>query len=233
MQVPKDKIRDVIGTGGKVIREIVATTGAKVDIEDDGTVKIASSDPEKIAAARKWIEGLTMEAEVGKIYTGKVVSMVDFGAFVNFMGGKDGLVHISEIKNERVANVKDVLTEGQPVKVKVLAVDERGKVRLSMRLVDQETGEEIADTRPPREDGGDRGPRREGGPRRDGGGDRGPRRDGGGRDDRGPRRDDRPRSDDRGPRSDDRGPRPERAAEAPVRDAEDGGSLPDFLTGNR
>ncbi len=236
MQVPKDKIRDVIGTGGKVIREIVATTGAKVDIEDDGTVKIASSDPEKIAAARKWIEGLTMEAEVGKVYTGKVVSMVDFGAFVNFMGGKDGLVHISEIKNERVANVKDVLTEGQPVKVKVLAVDERGKVRLSMRLVDQETGEEIADTRPPREDGGDRGPRREGGPRRDGGsggGDRGPRRDGGGRDDRGPRRDDRPRSDDRGPRSDDRGPRPERAAEAPVRDAEDGGSLPDFLTGNR
>ncbi len=144
MQVPKDKIRDVIGTGGKVIREIVATTGAKVDIEDDGTVKIASSDPEKIAAARKWIEGITMEAEVGKIYTGKVVSMVDFGAFVNFMGGKDGLVHISEIKNERVANVKEVLTEGQQVKVKVLAVDERGKVRLSMRLVDQETGEEIA-----------------------------------------------------------------------------------------
>ncbi len=237
MQVPKDKIRDVIGTGGKVIREIVATTGAKVDIEDDGTVKIASSDPEKIAAARKWIEGITMEAEVGKIYTGKVVSMVDFGAFVNFMGGKDGLVHISEIKNERVANVKEVLTEGQQVKVKVLAVDERGKVRLSMRLVDQETGEEIADTRPPREGGDDRGPRSDRGPRRDGGGgDRGPRRDGGGRDDRGPRRDDRgPRSEgDRGPRSDgDRASRPERAAEAPVRDAEDGGSLPDFLTGNR
>ncbi len=237
MQVPKDKIRDIIGTGGKVIREIVATTGAKVDIDDDGTVKIASSDPEKIAAARKWIEGITMEAEVGKIYTGKVVSMVDFGAFVNFMGGKDGLVHISEIKNERVANVKEVLTEGQAVKVKVLAVDERGKVRLSMRLVDQETGEEIADTRPPREGGDDRGPRSDRGPRRDGGGggDRGPRRDGGGRDDRGPRRDDRgPRTDDRGPRSDsDRGPRPERAAEAPVRDAEDGGSLPDFLTGGR
>ena len=213
MQVPKDKIRDVIGTGGKVIREIVATTGAKVDIEDDGTVKIASSDPEKIAAARKWIEGITMEAEVGKIYSGKVVSMVDFGAFVNFMGGKDGLVHISEIKNERVANVKEVLTEGQQVKVKVLAVDERGKVRLSMRLVDQETGDEIADTRPPREGGDDRGPR----------GDRGPRRDGGrGRDDRGPRRDDR---------RDDRGPRPERA---PLDEAaSEGGSLPDFLTGPR
>ncbi|WP_310496112.1 polyribonucleotide nucleotidyltransferase [Sandarakinorhabdus sp.] len=226
MQVPKDKIRDIIGTGGKVIREIVATTGAKVDIEDDGTVKIASSDPEKIAAARKWIEGITMEAEVGKIYTGKVVSMVDFGAFVNFMGGKDGLVHISEIKNERVANVKEVLTEGQQVKVKVLAVDERGKVRLSMRLVDQDTGEEIADTRPPREGGDDRGPRSDRAPRRDG--DRGgPRRDGG---DRGPRRDGGRDGGDRGPRSDgDRGPRPERAP----KDAEDGGSLPDFLTGGR
>jgi polyribonucleotide nucleotidyltransferase len=220
MQVPKDKIRDVIGTGGKVIREIVATTGAKVDIEDDGTVKIASSDPEKIAAARKWIEGITMEAEVGKIYTGKVVSMVDFGAFVNFMGGKDGLVHISEIKNERVAVVKDVLTEGQQVKVKVLAIDERGKVRLSMRLVDQETGEELPDTRPPREGGDDRPPRGDRGPRRDG--DRGPRRDGG-RDDRGPRR------DDRGPRGD--GDRAPRAPREEVTEA--GGSLPDFLTGSR
>jgi polyribonucleotide nucleotidyltransferase len=232
MQVPKDKIRDIIGTGGKVIREIVATTGAKVDIEDDGTVKIASSDPEKIAAARKWIEGITMEAEVGKIYTGKVVSMVDFGAFVNFMGGKDGLVHISEIKNERVAVVKDVLSEGQQVKVKVLAVDERGKVRLSMRLVDQETGEEIADTRPPREGGDDRGPRSDRGPRRDGGGrdDRGPRRDAGGRDDRGPRR------DGGGGSGGDRGPRREggeRAERAPLADAPEGGSLPDFLTGPR
>jgi len=174
MQVPKDKIRDVIGTGGKVIREIVATTGAKVDIEDDGTVKIASSDPEKIAAARKWIEGITQEAEVGKIYTGKVVSMVDFGAFVNFMGAKDGLVHISEIQNDRVAVVKDVLSEGQQVKVKVLGIDDRGKVRLSMRLVDQETGAELEDTRPPREGGDDRPPRSDRGPRRDG---RGPRRD--------------------------------------------------------
>jgi polyribonucleotide nucleotidyltransferase len=208
MQVPKDKIRDVIGTGGKVIREIVATTGAKVDIEDDGTVKIASSDPEKIAAARKWIEGITQEAEVGKIYTGKVVSMVDFGAFVNFMGAKDGLVHISEIKNERVANVKEVLTEGQAVKVKVLGIDDRGKVRLSMRLVDQDTGAELEDTRPPREGGEDRAPRGDRGPRRDGDRNRGPRRDGGG---------------DRGG---DRGPRPERS-ETVAND------VPDFLKADR
>jgi len=212
MQVPKDKIREVIGTGGKVIREIVATTGAKVDIEDDGTVKISSSDPAQIEAARKWIEGITQEAEVGKIYTGKVVNMVDFGAFVNFMGGKDGLVHISEIKNERVAKVSDVLTEGQEVKVKVLEIDNRGKVRLSMRVVDQETGEELEDTRPPREprEGGegrgDRGPRgdREGGRGGDrrreggrGGRDRGER--GEGRGDRGPRRERSEGGNDEGP----------------------------------
>ena len=147
MSVPKDKIRDIIGTGGKVIREIVATTGAKVDIEDDGTVKISSSDPAQIEAARNWIIGIVAEPEVGKIYTGKVVNMADFGAFVNFMGARDGLVHISEIMNERVANVRDVLSEGQQVKVKVLGVDDRGKVRLSMRLVDQENGEELPDTR--------------------------------------------------------------------------------------
>jgi polyribonucleotide nucleotidyltransferase len=217
MQVPKDKIREVIGTGGKVIREIVATTGAKVDIEDDGTVKISSSDPAQIEAARKWIEGITQEAEVGKVYNGKVVNMVDFGAFVNFMGGKDGLVHISEIKNERVAKVSDVLTEGQEVKVKVLEIDPRGKVRLSMRVVDQETGAELEDTRPPRE-GGDRPERSDRGPRRDGEGrgDRGPRRDG----DRGPRRD----GGDRGPRRDggDRGPRPARA------EGNDDGPAPEF-----
>ncbi|ARS27842.1 polyribonucleotide nucleotidyltransferase [Sphingomonas sp. KC8] len=189
MNVPKEKIRDVIGTGGKVIREIVAQTGAKVDIEDDGTVKISSSDPEKIEAAKNWIIGIVAEAEVGKIYTGKVVNLVDFGAFVNFMGGKDGLVHVSEIKNERVAKVSDVLSEGQEVKVKVLEVDQRGKVRLSMRVVDQETGAELEDTRPAREprEGGDRGPRGDRGDRGDRrreGGDRGPRRDGG----RGPRR---------------------------------------------
>jgi polyribonucleotide nucleotidyltransferase len=199
MSVPKDKIRDIIGTGGKVIREIVATTGAKVDIDDDGTVKISSSDPAQIEAARKWIQGITMEAEVGKIYDGKVVNIVDFGAFVNFMGGKDGLVHVSEMKNERVASPKDVVSEGQEVKVKVLEIDPRGKVRLSMRVVDQETGAELEDTRPPREAGADRPPRSDRGPRREGGGgdrDRGPRREGGG-----PRRDGAPREGgDRGPR---------------------------------
>ncbi|TPE62678.1 polyribonucleotide nucleotidyltransferase [Sandaracinobacter neustonicus] len=212
MSVPKDKIRDIIGTGGKVIREIVATTGAKVDIEDDGTVKIASADLDKIEAARQWIIGIIAEPEIGKIYTGKVVGMPEFGAFVNFLGAKDGLVHISEIKNERVQKVSDVLTEGQQVKVKVIGVDDRGKVKLSMRLVDQETGEELADTRPPREprEGGERSDR---GPRRDG--DRGPRRDG----DRGPRRDG---GRDRG----DRGPRRERS------EPEGDGSLPAFLTGN-
>jgi polyribonucleotide nucleotidyltransferase len=193
-----------------------------VNIEDDGTVKIASSDPAQIEAAKAWILGIVEEPEVGKVYTGKVVSMVDFGAFVKFMGARDGLVHISEIRNERVAAVKDVLTEGQQVKVKVLGIDDRGKVRLSMRVVDQETGEELPDTRPPREEG-DRAPRGDRGPRRDGGrdGDRGPRRDG----DRGPRRD--------GGRDGgrDRGPREERAPRA--EGGEEGGSLPDFLTGGR
>jgi len=186
MQIDKSKIRDIIGTGGKVIREIVAETGAKVDIDDEGVIKISSSNADEIAAARAWIEGIVEEAEVGKIYNGKVVNIVDFGAFVNFMGGKDGLVHVSEMKNERVEKVSDVVSEGQEVKVKVLEIDQRGKVRLSMRVVDQETGEELEDTRPPREkrEGGgprgDRGDRR--GPRgsRDRGGERGGRR--GGRD---------------------------------------------------
>ena len=179
ISVPKDKIRDVIGTGGKVIREIVATTGAKVDIDDDGTVKISSSDPAQIEAARNWIIGITAEAEVGKVYSGKVANIVDFGAFVTFMPGKDGLVHVSEIKSERVERVGDALTEGQDVKVKVLEIDQRGKVRLSMRVVDQETGEELEDSRPKREDRGPReGGERSGGER--GGGDR-PRRDGGDR----------------------------------------------------
>ena len=179
MQIDKSKIRDVIGTGGKVIREIVAETGAKVDIDDEGVIKISSSNADEIEAARKWIEGIVEEAEVGKIYNGKVVNIVDFGAFVNFMGGKDGLVHVSEMKNERVEKPTDVVSEGQEVKVKVLEIDQRGKVRLSMRVVDQETGEELEDTRPPREPRGDRGPRGGGGGR---GGDRrggrgGPRRD--------------------------------------------------------
>ena len=199
MQIDKAKIRDIIGTGGKVIREIVATTGAKVDIDDEGLIKISSSDLSQIEAARKWISGIVEEAEVGKVYDGKVVNMVDFGAFVNFMGGKDGLVHVSEIRNERTEKVTDVLSEGQEVKVKVLEIDPRGKVRLSMRVVDQETGAELEDTRPPREerprgDRPDRGPRRDG----EGRGDRGPRRDGGGGGrDRGPRRD----GGDRAPRA--------------------------------
>ncbi len=197
LQIDKSKIREVIGTGGKVIREIVAETGAKVDIDDEGLIKLSSSDPAQIEAARQWILGIVEEAEVGKVYDGKVVTIVDFGAFVNFMGGKDGLVHVSEMRNERVEKPTDVVSEGQAVKVKVLEIDPRGKVRLSMRVVDQETGAELEDTRPPREareprgdrPGGFRGylrPRRnDRGPRRDGGGDRGPRRDGGG--DRGPR----------------------------------------------
>ncbi len=197
IQIDKSKIRDVIGTGGKVIREIVAETGAKVDIDDEGVIKISSSDLAQIEAAKNWILGIVEEPEVGKIYDGKVVTIVDFGAFVNFLGGKDGLVHVSVMKNERVEKPTDVVSEGQAVKVKVLEIDQRGKVRLSMRVVDQETGAELEDTRPPREpreprgDRGDRGDRR--GPRRDGGGDRGGRdrgpRGDRGRDDRGPRRD--------------------------------------------
>ena len=229
LQIDKAKIREVIGTGGKVIREIVAQTGAKVDIDDEGLIKISSSDLSQIEAARQWILGIVEEAEVGKIYNGKVVNIVDFGAFVNFMGGKDGLVHVSEIKNERVANVGDVLSEGMEVKVKVLEIDQRGKVRLSMRVVDQETGAELEDTRPPREGGDrDRGPRGEGrgegrgdrGPRRDGGRDRGPRRDG----DRGPRREGGGESrGDRGPRREpeggnDEGPAPEFAPAFLTRD---------------
>jgi polyribonucleotide nucleotidyltransferase len=185
LQIDKSKIRDIIGTGGKVIREIVATTGAKVDIDDEGLIKISSSDLNQIEAARQWILGIVEEAEVGKVYKGKVVNIVDFGAFVNFMGGKDGLVHVSEMKSERVEKPTDVVSEGQEVYVKVLEIDQRGKVRLSMRVVDQETGEALEDNRPPRE------PRE---PRNDRGDRRGPRGDRGGRGgdrDRGPRRDDR------------------------------------------
>jgi polyribonucleotide nucleotidyltransferase len=139
-----DKIREVIGTGGKVIREIVATTGAKVDIADDGTIKIAASEQSKIDAARDWIKSIASEPEVGQIYTGKVVKIVDFGAFVNFFGAKDGLVHISQISKEKIGKVSDVLSEGQAVKVKLLGFDDRGKTKLSMKIVDQETGEDLS-----------------------------------------------------------------------------------------
>ncbi|MBK5911297.1 polyribonucleotide nucleotidyltransferase [Rhodothalassium salexigens] len=156
ISIPTEKIREVIGTGGKVIREIVETTGAKVDIEDDGTIKIASADGDKIEAAKKWITGIVAEPEIGHIYDGKVVRIMDFGAFVNFIGTRDGLVHISELTEDRVNKVTDVVNEGDMVKVKVLDVDDRGKVRLSMRLVNQETGEELEDTRPAKKPGGGR-----------------------------------------------------------------------------
>ena len=144
MSVPKDKIRDVIGTGGKVIREICEVTGAKIDIDDDGTIKVAAVTAESGTAALDWIKGIVAEPEVGTIYEGKVVKVVDFGAFVNFLGAKDGLVHISELAPQRVGKVTDIVNEGDQVKVKVLAVDDRGKVKLSMKVVDQETGKEIS-----------------------------------------------------------------------------------------
>jgi polyribonucleotide nucleotidyltransferase len=143
IHIPTDKIREVIGSGGKVIREIVEKTGAKIDIEDDGTVKISASDGSKIKAALDWVKSIASEPEIGQIYDGKVVKIVDFGAFVNFFGAKDGLVHVSQIANQRVAKVSDVLQEGQMVKVKLLGFDDRGKVRLSMKIVDQQTGEDL------------------------------------------------------------------------------------------
>jgi polyribonucleotide nucleotidyltransferase len=148
MQIPKDKIREVIGSGGKVIREIVEKTGAKVDINDDGLIKIASSDKAKIEAAYKWIHSIVAEPEVGEIYKGKVVKTMDFGAFVNFFGARDGLVHVSQLAPGRVEKVTDVVKEGDEVYVKLLGFDERGKVRLSMKVVDQKTGTELAQERP-------------------------------------------------------------------------------------
>ena len=143
MSIPRDKIREVIGSGGKVIREIVDTTGAKIDIDDDGTIKVSSVDPRASEAAIEWIKGIVAEPEVGAIYTGKVVKIVDFGAFVNFLGSRDGLVHISELAPQRVKTVGDVVEQGDQVKVKVLRVDDRGKVSLSMKSVDQETGADL------------------------------------------------------------------------------------------
>ncbi|MFN4164493.1 MAG: polyribonucleotide nucleotidyltransferase [Ferrovibrio sp.] len=153
MSVPKDKIREVIGSGGKVIREIVEKTGTKIDIEDDGTIKIASSDPAAADAAVQWIKSIVSEPEVGMIYKGKVVKIVDFGAFVNFFGSRDGLVHVSEMAPKRVNKPSDMVSEGQEVRVKVLGIDERGKVRLSMKVVDQATGEDLSNK--PRADEGE------------------------------------------------------------------------------
>ena len=143
--IPTDKIRDVIGTGGSVIRALVEETGAKIDISDDGTVKIAGSKREIIDDAMRRIKEITSEPEVGVIYKGKDVKIMEFGSFVNFFGPKDGLVHVSQMKQERVKHPGDVVSEGDEVWVKLLGFDDRGKVRLSMKVVDQETGEEIVE----------------------------------------------------------------------------------------
>jgi polyribonucleotide nucleotidyltransferase len=171
IKIPVDKIREVIGTGGSVIRDIVATSGAKVDIDDDGTIKVAAAKRESIEAALNRIKAITQEPEVGQVYKGKVVKIMEFGAFVNFFGAKDGLVHVSQLAPGRPERVDDVVKEGQEVFVKLLGFDDRGKVRLSMKIVDQATGKEIPraegepeekfESRPPRRDHGDR-PRRRG-----------------------------------------------------------------------
>ena len=145
INIPKDKIREVIGQGGKVIREICEVTGAKIDIEDDGTIKVAAVDAKAGEAAINWIRGIVAEPETGVIYDGKVVKLMDFGAFVNFLGSKDGLVHISELAPQRVKQTSDVVEVGQAVKVKVLGMDDRGKVKLSMRVVDQKTGADLSE----------------------------------------------------------------------------------------
>jgi polyribonucleotide nucleotidyltransferase len=156
MQIPTDKIRDVIGTGGKVIREICEVSGAKVDIDDDGTIKVASANLDSIEKALDMIRAITDEPEVGKVYTGKVVKIMDFGAFVNFMGAKDGLVHISELADYRVNKVTDVVKEGEIIKVLLMGTDDRGKIKLSRKRVDQDTGEVIHfDNVKPRRDDGD------------------------------------------------------------------------------
>ncbi len=156
INVPKEKIREVIGTGGKVIREIVEQTKCKIDIDDDGTIKIAAVDIAQAQQAIDWIRGIVAEPEIGVIYTGKVVKTADFGAFVNFLGSKDGLVHISELQQGRVGRTTDVVNVGDAVKVKVIGFDERGKVKLSMRVVDQATGEDISDKVGPKAGRGDR-----------------------------------------------------------------------------
>ena len=144
IKIPKDKIREVIGPGGKMIREICEVTGTKIDLDDDGTVKVAAVDQKATEVAIEWIRNITAEPEIGAIYTGKVVKTVDFGAFVNFMGSKDGLVHISELAPERVGKTTDIINVGDEVKVKLIGIDERGKVKLSLKAVDQETGKEIS-----------------------------------------------------------------------------------------
>lgn len=162
MQIPTDKIRDVIGTGGKVIREICEVSGAKVDIDDDGTIKVSSPNLEAIEKALDMIRGITEEPEVGKVYTGKVVKIMDFGAFVNFMGAKDGLVHISELADYRVNKVTDVVKEGEVLKVLLMGTDDRGKIKLSRKRVDQETGAIIEIAPKPRREDAEQGEREAG-----------------------------------------------------------------------
>ncbi|AQX30091.1 polyribonucleotide nucleotidyltransferase [Bartonella schoenbuchensis R1] len=144
MNIPVDKIRDVIGSGGKVIREIVEQTGAKINIEDNGAIKIASTDAKAIEAAKRWIHSIVDEPEIGSIYQGTVVKTAEFGAFVNFFGSRDGLVHISQLASERVEKTTDIVKEGDKVWVKLMGFDERGKIRLSMKVVDQQTGKETS-----------------------------------------------------------------------------------------
>ena len=167
VQVPVDKIRDIIGTGGKVIREIVEESGAKVDINDDGIVKVASNDTDSLNKALELINSIVAEPEAGEIYEGKVVKIMDFGAFVNFFGKKDGLVHISQLANERVNNVTDVVSEGDIVKVKLVGFDNRGKVKLSMKDVDQKTGEEIVSEKSSDNKGDESKPKEESKPKKE------------------------------------------------------------------
>ncbi len=143
IKINPDKIREVIGTGGKVIREITEKTGTKINIEDDGTIRVAASDGNAIKAAMNWIKGIASDPEIGQIYEGTVVKVMEFGAFINFFGSKDGLVHISQLANHKVAQTKDIVKEGDKVKVKLMGFDDRGKTRLSMKVVDQETGEDL------------------------------------------------------------------------------------------
>ncbi len=143
IKINPDKIREVIGSGGKVIREITEKTNTKIDINDDGTIRVAASDGKAIQAAINWIKGIASDPEVGQIYDGTVVKVMEFGAFVNFFGSRDGLVHISQLSKEKVAQTKDVVKEGDKVKVKLMGFDDRGKTRLSMKVVDQQTGEDL------------------------------------------------------------------------------------------
>jgi polyribonucleotide nucleotidyltransferase len=174
MKINPEKIRDVIGKGGATIRALTEETGCTIDIGEDGTITIASTDADKAEFAKKRISEITAEAEIGKVYEGAVTKILDFGALVNILPGKDGLLHISQIAHQRVEKVEDFLTEGQVVKVKVLETDEKGRIKLSMKAL-LERPEGFVEEERPRRDFGDRGDRGDRGPRRDRGGDRGDR----------------------------------------------------------